>query len=162
MPVRGFRRRGDDRTSCDRPFPGCPGLSQPRSRRVFHAAALRLFYQGTSLIVHSRGRKSRVCCRQLLHRRSAVDNLCTTFCSPVIHRLHEFARERRSQTSGGNSIASGQHSTLSGKHGASHSLATVHAAFGGNFLLRSLNFATGCDPKRWRAESLATVRAGPH
>jgi hypothetical protein len=39
----GSRREGDDRTSCDQPFPGCPGLSQSRSRRVFHAAALRLF-----------------------------------------------------------------------------------------------------------------------
>ena len=46
----GLRRRGGARTSCEHPFPGCPGLSQPRSRRVFHAAALRLFYQGTVMI----------------------------------------------------------------------------------------------------------------
>lgn len=36
----GSRRAGDGRTSCDRPFPGCPGLSQSRLRRCFHPAAL--------------------------------------------------------------------------------------------------------------------------
>ena len=43
----GSRHGGEGRTSCGPPFPGCPGLSQSRLRRVFHAAALRLFYQGT-------------------------------------------------------------------------------------------------------------------
>jgi hypothetical protein len=33
---------GAARTSCGQPFPGCPGLSQSCSRRVFQAAALRL------------------------------------------------------------------------------------------------------------------------
>jgi len=41
MPTRsGVLRGGVDRTSCGQPFPGCPGLSQSRLRRVFHAAAL--------------------------------------------------------------------------------------------------------------------------
>jgi len=41
------RAEGEGGTSCHHPFPGRPGLSQSRSRRVFHTAALRLFYQGT-------------------------------------------------------------------------------------------------------------------
>ena len=48
---------GGDRTSCDHPFPGCPGLSQPRSRWVFHATALRLFYQGTRRTMQCLGGK---------------------------------------------------------------------------------------------------------
>ena len=42
---------GEGDTSCRRPFPGRPGLSQSRSRRFFQVFALRLFYQGTSRIV---------------------------------------------------------------------------------------------------------------
>jgi len=33
---------GTDRTSFDQSFPGCPGLSQSRSQRIFHSSALRL------------------------------------------------------------------------------------------------------------------------
>jgi hypothetical protein len=40
---------GADDTSCRQPFPGRPGLSQSRSRRVFQAFALRLFFQGTGV-----------------------------------------------------------------------------------------------------------------
>jgi len=40
MPARGSRHGGEGRTSCGHPFPGCPGLSQPRLRPVFHAVAL--------------------------------------------------------------------------------------------------------------------------
>ena len=59
MPARGSRRRGEGGTSCHRPFPGCPGLSQPRTRRVFHAAALRLFADsGLSFFVSSSFSKS--------------------------------------------------------------------------------------------------------
>ena len=41
--------QGKRNTSCCAPFPGLPGSSQPCSRRIFHTAALRLFYQGTRL-----------------------------------------------------------------------------------------------------------------
>lgn len=41
--------QGKRNTSCRAPFPGLPGSSQPCSRRIFHTAALRLFYQGTRL-----------------------------------------------------------------------------------------------------------------
>ena len=45
---RGLTRfEGEGGTSCHRPFPGRPGLSQSCFRRGFQAFALRLFYQGT-------------------------------------------------------------------------------------------------------------------
>jgi len=67
------RHGGEGGTSCRRPFPGCPGLSQSRSRWVFHAAALRLFYQGTVEKVRSWRRKWRVSSSQSIHRRDPVN-----------------------------------------------------------------------------------------
>lgn len=72
-----IRRGGDDRTSCGRPFPGCPGLSQPRLQRVFHAVAQRLFYQGTRIMCVGLHRKSTGSYHQVLHwapPRGAVNN----------------------------------------------------------------------------------------
>jgi len=66
---RGFTRfEGEDGTSCHPPFPGRPGLSQSCSRRVFHTAALRLFYQGTRRSWRAALQMGSVSYAQFLHR----------------------------------------------------------------------------------------------
>jgi hypothetical protein len=47
---RGCPHGGEGGTSCRRPFPGRPGLSQSCSRRIFHSAALRHHCPGVSRI----------------------------------------------------------------------------------------------------------------
>ena len=54
MPFAAIARdRGDGRTSFGPPFPGCPGLSQSRSPRIFHA-------RGTSTVPSKNGRSVRL------------------------------------------------------------------------------------------------------
>lgn len=82
---RGSRRAGDGHTSCARPFPGCPGLSQSRPRRVFHAAVLSTVLSRNADNVRRAAAEVHGFLPPICSPRAPVNNFRGADCSQDVH-----------------------------------------------------------------------------
>jgi len=93
---RGSRRAGDGHTSCARPFPGCPGLSQSRPRRVFHAAVLSTVLSRNTANVRRAAAEVHGFLPPICSPRAPVNILRVATCSRVIHQAGDGGSGERS------------------------------------------------------------------